>query len=1177
MKLGHPPGGRLACRSFLRHVAALALFAIPCVSLRGADGAWLSGQTGTLDWSGLANWIDSIVPGATSGSTNSDTATFGSNTDATFVTIDEGRNVRSLLFNGTDPLGLFTLGSAGANAGEALRLSSGGSLTVAAGTLTATTIHAPLILEAASPTTNGTYTITNNSTTAASAFANDNLYKLNLYGDISGGTTTGAITLNFTGSSGSRGVDASANLVFGQISDGGAAGGLAVTVTGVGGNIGAWRFENHNNSYTGSTTIGAGTLIFGSLADAGVNSALGAGSLIQLSSGAQAKYVGGAASTNRTITSNGGALYSSGSGALTLNGALTLASGGLTFRGGQSVIINSVVTGSGGLSRTDNGTVFLNEASTFTGNLSAQDGAFRFATIADKGIASPIGMGTTISLGQNSATTGRIEFTGAGGGSSNRDFVLTNGSAASSGNGRIDNTVAGQVLALSGWVRSTSSTASHVSSLNLTGLGDGLLSGVVGGTTSSPSTPNHMTLTKSGSGTWALSNANLYYGPTHISAGALLALNMGGSATGTGNVTTSGSGVLGGTGFVTSTAGGSITIAAATTLRVGTTHGLIAGAAGPVGTSAAAANLHLGTNANVALTLAGDLQFDLFGGSDGAALGLADRLFLHTTAASVALGGTIVVADASGPHVPWEAGVWQLIDWTGTGAATQSGSFSFNLPTASLRSGSSWVTDDFLTTGEISIAKTAANHTWTGATDASWATASNWEAGTVPTGSDDVFFTAAPVLVHSIDGNKWVRNLFFDGTANHTINTGSGGVLYIDGSYLEVLGGQQRFSAQVRPRNVLNQPFHIVNEGTSLRFDQPILYHRASGSGDLEIVFSGSGETILNHVQRRTNGYDASLRFEGPGIVTFNGSTAVEATSGAQGYITGTTTVTGGKIRLNNELNLGGNPAVFNAAHLLLDGGTLAARASFAMDDTNRGMTLGSAGGTIEVESGFTLDLALPVTGPGAFAKTGPGVLVLTGTNDYDGPTTVSAGTLRIDGNNGGAGGAVSVADGATLGGIGTIGGATTVDSGGILTAATAGTTGELTFTENLSFANGSTWLVDLVNGSSTSDLLTVGGALTLGGELSISDTGSFVDGSAYTIASYGSLSGSFTNDIAYDGLFMTGRIDGGGGKYWDINYNNAGTITLTAVPEPGTLFSLLVMLLSGRYWMRRRAAPERV
>ena len=73
------------------------------------------------------------------------------------------------------------------------------------------------------------------------------------------------------------------------------------------------------------------------------------------------------------------------------------------------------------------------------------------------------------------------------------------------------------------------------------------------------------------------------------------------------------------------------------------------------------------------------------------------------------------------------------------------------------------------------------------------------------------------------------------------------------------------------------------------------------------------------------------------------------------------------------------------------------------------------------------------MSGSGTLTQQRPGALTLTGANTYSGATTVTAGTLLINGTQTAATGAVSVASGATLGGIGTTGGAVTVADGGHL------------------------------------------------------------------------------------------------------------------------------------------------
>lgn len=1213
-------------RSFVLYLAGLAV--VGTNPVYSADGVWQSGQVGTLNWSDGGNWVGSTIPGATTGTTNANLATFGSNTDATLVTIDAGRNLRSLLFNGSNAAGLYTIGSAGANLGEALHLSSGGNLTMALNMTTAITVNAPLILEPASSTTAGVYSILNNSVNAANATTDTNTYKLFINGDISGGTTTSTITLTLGGTAGNRSNNASANIMSGLISDGGAAGGLALSVTGTGGDRGAWSLTNDNNSFTGPLSVSGATLIFGSLTNAGVNSALGAGSVINITSSAQFKYTGPATSTDRTINSNGGIFYSTGSGAVTLTGTVQL-NGSLTFRGGQNFIIDTVITGAGGLSRTDSGTVFLNQTNTFSGNISISDGAFRFATIADAGVDSPLGRGSVIQFGQNSGTVGRIEFTGANGGSSNRDITLSNGNGSSSGNGRINNTVAGQTLTLSGSVRATNSTATFVSSLNLTGVGDGVMSGVIGGTTASASTPTNTKLTKDGTGTWALSNANIYYGDTTISAGTLLALNSTGSATGTGNVVTSGSGVLGGTGFVTAADGGSITIANGTSLRVGTTHNVLAGAAGPAGTTSAAGQLSLGTAANVAITLAGTLQFDLFGSSDGITTGLADRLVLNTTASSITLGGIVSVADLTGGRVGWQKGIWQLVDWAGIGAASKTGDFTYNLPTAQLASGYAWNTDDFLTAGTLSIYKAELNQTWTGAVSGSWGDVGNWESGALPSATTDVFFAGATMnLSHTIVADTNVRNLFFSGESDNTINR-SGGVLYANGSLLEVLGGNQKFTnAQLRIRNGNLEQFDIYNDGTLDFGSAAIMYHRndTTGTNDLNLVFSGSGDTSLKYIERRYATYDVNIIVNGPGTVTISSFTDSAADT-SQGYITGTTTLNGGTLILNDERNLGGDPASFNPAHLTLNGGTLTADATFTIDDANRGITFGSSGTVVNVDMGddglHTLTLASSITGTGNLTKEGQGYLILSGTSTHSGQTIVNEGILQVGSFGVGSSGTgqATIASGAQILGSGTVQASSFIlqsgamlQAGDLISGSTTGN-GTLTFTPvtvgaytiqagsntllsltsatNLGssvpafggFTPGTTGYnnyVDGITGSGDHDLLVFNGdsgsTLNFSGNLEVVGVGlSPSYGDVYNLLDWSSLlSADFSN-------FVVGsNRDGSGddldqfnlpdissfGLFWDVSrFTLSGTIAV--VPEPSR--ALLMMLGMTFALLRRR------
>src|SRR5258708_5953188 len=85
--------------------AGMMLSAAAMVGVMGASHAKAANGTwGGLDnngtWSDAANWT--AVPGATTGNSNGDTGTFAfPNTSAGLITVDSGRNLKSIAFDST--------------------------------------------------------------------------------------------------------------------------------------------------------------------------------------------------------------------------------------------------------------------------------------------------------------------------------------------------------------------------------------------------------------------------------------------------------------------------------------------------------------------------------------------------------------------------------------------------------------------------------------------------------------------------------------------------------------------------------------------------------------------------------------------------------------------------------------------------------------------------------------------------------------------------------------------------------------------------------------------------------------------------------------------------------------------------------------------------------------------
>jgi len=79
---------------------------------------------------------------------------------------------------------------------------------------------------------------------------------------------------------------------------------------------------------------------------------------------------------------------------------------------------------------------------------------------------------------------------------------------------------------------------------------------------------------------------------------------------------------------------------------------------------------------------------------------------------------------------------------------------------------------------------------------------------------------------------------------------------------------------------------------------------------------------------------------------------------------TGSVTINAGTILVNDDQNFGAIPGSFNAAAIVLNGGTILTTRGFNFS-INRGITVGPQGGTLAYEGGGTWGIAQKITGPG--------------------------------------------------------------------------------------------------------------------------------------------------------------------------------------------------------------------
>jgi autotransporter-associated beta strand protein len=147
--------------------------------------------------------------------------------------------------------------------------------------------------------------------------------------------------------------------------------------------------------------------------------------------------------------------------------------------------------------------------------------------------------------------------------------------------------------------------------------------------------------------------------------------------------------------------------------------------------------------------------------------------------------------------------------------------------------------------------------------------------------------------------------------------------------------------------------------------------------------------------------------------------------------------------------------------------------------DGGQNLTIDTGGGDIQIASLIT---SAGQTTPTGLIKTGTNALVLSGISDYTGTTVVNAGILTVDGNNAASTGAVEIASGATLGGSGVIGGATTING-----RHSPGTSpGIQTFNNGLTYNTGSAFVWDLTANTLAGRGTVFDGVNVTGGTLSI-------------------------------------------------------------------------------------------
>ncbi len=267
---------------------------------------------------------------------------------------------------------------------------------------------------------------------------------------------------------------------------------------------GTWTLSGAN-TYTGTTTISAGTLAITNATGLGTTAA---GTTIASTATLDLR---GVAVLAEALTINGGILAAS-TGTSSLSGTITLGATNNTFSvTGTQLTLSGVISGTGnGITKEGSGILVLSNANTYTGTTTINAGILSASSLANGGTASNIGQSTSdaINLVINGGT---LRYTGA---QITIDRLFTIGANGvtidNSGTGSITFGNSGSLVTL-GTSPTLTLTGSVINSAFLTPV----LADPSGGS---------LSVVKTGTGTWVLNGANTFTGTAIISTG-ILAIN----------------------------------------------------------------------------------------------------------------------------------------------------------------------------------------------------------------------------------------------------------------------------------------------------------------------------------------------------------------------------------------------------------------------------------------------------------------------------------------------------------------------------------------------------------------------------------------------------------------------------------------------------------------------------
>ncbi len=735
--------------------------------------------------------------------------------------------------------------------------------------------------------------------------------------------------------------------------------------------------------------------------------------------------------------------YNTTLGSLAGAGSVTLGSGDLTLHGstwGDSTQFSGVISGSGRLSVahddlvlsgantysggtriTDSATVEFSTLGNFgTGDITLDGGRLRWATGSTVDVSSRLNplaaSGGTIDTNGNDVTLasvisgpGRLGRSGDGTLYLTATNTHTGGTLISSGTLSIfkgtnlgpdpDSVVADYLVLTVGTLQTTATFALNANR----GIdsSSGTLETVAGTTLAYGGVISGASIAKAGAGTLVLSGANAYTGATNVNTGTLQ-LGAGDVLPDTSAVTVAAGATLDfgaysdtiksleGAGSVTFD-GGTLTVAPATTTSFA---GVIAGTGGFTKAGAgvftlAGSNTYLGATTLTAGTLAIAAD-DALGTASGGSLVFHGGTLRATTSLALDSARSLSIDTTGGLEVGSGTTLTFVGTLAGTGTLTKSGAGSLVLSGSNTYAGATTVSGGTLIIGAdaglgAAPASTTPGHlTLTNSTlqsTASFTLAAN--RGVMLSGSSPTFETDADTTL----------------TYHGVLASSGSGYLNKTGAGTLVLGGSNTYSGvttinsgtlRLAANNAMPNTgrFVIAANGTFDLHGFTDTIPTLEGSGRITLgggmlsVGSASGSTVFGGIVSGSGGLTVvggtltlteANTFDGP--ITVNGGTLKFGAADALPALAPVVTASGGSLLLNGYS--------FRTSSLTGGGGSV---------------NLGT--GTLTVANDSAITYSGSVIGNGGLTKDGSAMLTLSGSNTYSGPTTVSAGTLRLGAGN---------------------------------------------------------------------------------------------------------------------------------------------------------------------------------